>query len=308
MARDRRSAEELSIEELEALLARKKLEARQARLRQFRRSGRALRLQPDTVPPSTVNNLHAESQTGQDQTIEDASIEQRRTRRSAFNRVLLGIEIAAVLGLAFILFNGVEALQMLNQEVAEAIKGATPSPTPLISAVVLPSGHTPPTSPGGARPNEAEIPENLRPLVQSLPAVSIPTPGPEHARNIFIPALWNSPAVVVQGDGWEELRKGVGQHIGSTNPGQIGNIVLSAHNDIFGELFRDLDKLKPGDEILLTTTTRQYTYRVTGLRIVEPTDVSVMESTAKATITLISCYPYMVDNQRIVVFGELADG
>ena len=52
MARDRRSAEELSIEELEALLARKKLEARQARLRQFRRSGRALRLQPDTVRPA----------------------------------------------------------------------------------------------------------------------------------------------------------------------------------------------------------------------------------------------------------------
>jgi sortase A len=308
MARDRRSAEELSIEELEALLSRKKLEARQARLQQFRQSGRALRLKPDSVPPSTVNNLHAEPQTGQDHPVEDASMERGGTGRSVFNRLLLGIEIAAVLGLAFILFNGVEALQLLNKEVAEVITGATPLPTPLISAVVLPSGHTPPTSPGGARPNEAEIPENLRPLVQSLPAVSLPTPGPEHARNIFIPALWNSPAVVVQGDGWEELRKGVGQHVGSANPGQMGNIVLSAHNDIFGELFRDLDKLKPGDEIMLTTASREYTYRVTGLRIVEPTEVGVMEPTAKATFTLISCYPYMVDNQRIVVFGELADG
>jgi len=101
------------------------------------------------------------------------------------------------------------------------------------------------------------------------------------------------------------LKKGVGQHIGSANPGENGNMVLSAHNDIFGELFRDLDRLKPGDEIILYTATREYVYRVTGMRIVEPISVEVMNDTAKPTVTLISCYPYLVDNQRIVVFGEL---
>ncbi len=84
--------------------------------------------------------------------------------------------------------------------------------------------------------------------------------------------------------------------------------MLSAHNDIFGELFRDLDQLKPGDEIVVSTATRDYVYRVTGMRIVQPTEVDVMADTSKATITLISCYPYLVDNQRIVVFGELSDG
>jgi sortase A len=85
-------------------------------------------------------------------------------------------------------------------------------------------------------------------------------------------------------------------------------MVLSAHNDIFGELFRDLDRLKPGDEVVLSTAVRDYTYRVTGFRIVEPTEVSVMEATVRPTLTLVSCYPYLIDTQRIVVFAELAEG
>ncbi len=85
-------------------------------------------------------------------------------------------------------------------------------------------------------------------------------------------------------------------------------MVVSAHNDIFGELFRHLDQLKPGDEILVSTATRQWEYRVTGVQIVEPTDVSVMAPTERPTLTLISCYPYLVDNQRIVVFAELTGG
>ena len=83
--------------------------------------------------------------------------------------------------------------------------------------------------------------------------------------------------------------------------------MLSAHNDIFGELFRDRDRLKPGDEIILSTGLQDFVYKVTGFRIVEPTEVSVMDPTPRATITLISCYPYLIDSERIVVFGELVD-
>lgn len=302
MANDRRPAEELTIAELEALLARKKMEARQARLKQFQRSGRVLPVSgsqepQDTALRSRVNLLKSDEEEGADQS--------RKPLKHLLSRALVVVEVAAAIGFLYILLSGAGALKRLNAEVAEALSLGEPAPTPLITAVVLPSGHTPPTSPGGAQPNEAEIPENLRPLIQSLPYVAIPTPGPEHARSIFIPKLWNDAAPVVQGDGWDQLRKGVGQYIGSGNPGENGNLVLSAHNDIFGELFRDLDRLEPGDEIVVSTSTQDYTYRVTGLRIVSPTEVSVLEPTAKPTITLISCYPYLVDNQRIVVFGAL---
>lgn len=276
------------------------MDARQARLERFRTTGRALDLaghRPGEEPE------WGEAAPGAGAEVDPT----RRRRRGALNRVLLAVEVVALLGFAFVLISGFGVLRDLNQEVAEALAGSTPAPTPIITAVVLPSGHTPPTSPGGARPNEAEIPEHLRPLVQSVGEVAIPTPSPEQARSLWIPALWSQPAPVVQGDGWEQLKKGVGQHVGTANPGEAGNLVVSAHNDIFGELFRDLDRLQPGDELYVSTATREYLYRVTGLEIVEPTEVSVMGPTARPTITLISCYPYLVDNQRIVVFGELVE-
>jgi sortase A len=302
MARSK-SPEDLSVRELEALLARKRREARQDRVRRFQRTGRALN-QPSLAAADEASvGIIAEAEAASDGT----NVEEGDKGNGILSRLLLGVEILAVVGLAVILLTSFDVLQQLNREVSSALGGATQTATPVITAVVLPSGHTPPTAPGGARPNQSEIPENLRPMVQSIGPVDVPTPGPGQARNIHIPALWNSPAPVVQGDGWEQLKKGVGQHIGTANPGQDGNMVLSAHNDIFGELFRNLDQLKPGDEVIISTNTQEYVYKISGMRIVEPTDVEVMKPTEKATVTLISCYPYLIDNQRIVVFAELVE-
>lgn len=303
MAKGKRPAEDYSIEELEALLAKKKLEVHATRLQRYRQTGRALPVQESPENGEEDQGRKRESTTDGD----GSRLNLNKLLKFIFNRLLLWVEIAAVFGMAFVFFKGIGLLQTLNEEVAEAIEIATPTPTPLITAVVLPSGHTPPTSPGGAKPNESEIPENLRPLVQSIPSLAAPTPGPQHAQQIFIEALWSKPQPIVQGDGWEQLKKGVGQHIGSANPGQPGNMVLTAHNDIFGELFRHLDRLRPGNPIKVSTSTREFTYIVTGIRVIAPTDVGVMDHTDKPTITLISCYPYLVDSQRIVVFGELVE-
>jgi sortase A len=217
---------------------------------------------------------------------------------------LLLIEISAVVGFVYILFSGLNVLKELNREVVAVIEQPTLTPTPLIAAVVLPSGHTPPDSPGGTRFNEEEIPEHLRPLVQSLFNAPVPTPSPAQAVRLQIPAL-DVDAPIVQGDGWEQLKKGVGQHLGTANPGERSNLVLSAHNDIFGEIFRDLDRLNPGDLVIVYTNQRSYTYIVVDTRIVEPTAVEVMDPTPQATTTLISCYPYLKDNKRIVVIARL---
>ena len=231
----------------------------------------------------------------------------RSRGRLFFDNLLLVVEILAVLGLAYVLLNGISVIRQINQDSAESMVLPTLTPTPLIVAVVLPSGHTPPDAPGGAKPNEAEIPEHLRPLVQSLENIPLPTPGPEQASRIQIPAL-GVDAPIVQGDGWEQLKKGVAQHIGSANPGEKNNLVLTAHNDIFGEIFRYLDKLKAGDTVVVYTNQRSYTYIVTGTQIVEPTKVEVMAPTTDPIVTLISCYPYIRDNKRIVVTARLQGG
>lgn len=293
--------EDLTTEELRRLLVEKRRSSRQDRLVHFRRTGRVIVVSPDSESSSFGDLRSGELP----ETVDTEEPPPSRSRwKRIFDSFLLLVEIAAIVGLVFILYNGLNLIRELNQEVATALELPTLTPTPLIVAVVLPSGHTPPNSPGGAQPNEAEIPEHLRPQVQSLANIPIPTPGPEQAIRIQIPTI-DVDAPVVQGDGWEQLKKGVGQHIGTSRPGDKGNIVLSAHNDIFGEIFKDLDRLKPGDQIILYTSQQSYTYSITNSKTVEPTQVNVMDPTSYPTVTLVSCYPYLVDNQRIVITGRL---
>jgi len=305
----RKAPEDLSVEELRRLLIEKRRGVRKERLEHFRRTGRVV---DDVALPQSVQATD-EPPTGPvvDTTEKTASSPEeragespRRRRRGFADRLLLAVEILAVVGLVGVLLNGFGLLRTLNEEVAAALRPETPTPTPLVMAVVLPSGHTPPDAQGNTRPNEAEIPEHLRPMVQSLANIPIPTPAPDQAVRLQIPRL-NVDAPVVQGDGWEQLKKGIGQHIGSANPGQDGNVVLTAHNDVYGELFRYLDQLQPGDNVIVYTQQRQHVYVVDRTVIVEPTAVEVMASTGSPTVTLISCYPYLVDKQRIVVFARL---
>lgn len=298
-----RNPENLSTDDLRRLLIQKQRAAHQDRLENYRKSGRVVRL---TRNPA---NLPLESLVSHpiDDTIETKNGNVTASKqRNIINGLLLFVELAAVGGLLFVLASGMNLVQQLNKEVVSAIQQPTLTSTPLITAVVLPSGHTPPNSPGGAQPNVGEIPEHLRPLVQSFAAIPVPTQGPEQAIRIQIPAI-NIDAPIVQGDGWEQLKKGVGQHIGSSNPGITGNLVLSAHNDIYGEIFKNLDKLKQGDTVIIYTSVRQISYVVSKTELVSPTQVDTMSASSSPTLTLISCYPYMVDNQRIIVKASIGN-
>lgn len=288
----RKAPEDLSVEELRRLLVEKRRGTRKERLEHFRRTGRVVDATMEVIPSVDTRD------TG------EASVAQITPRRRFMDRVLLGVEVLAIVGIIGVLLSGLGLLQDLNREVAAALNPVTPTPTPLVMAVILPSGHTPPDAQGNTRPNEAEIPEHLRPMVQSLENIPAPPASASQAIRIQIPAL-KVDAPIVQGDGWEQLKKGVGQHIGTADPGVEGNVVLSAHNDVYGELFRYLDRLQPGDQIVLYTQDRQYTYVVDRTVIVKPTQVEVMAPTVDPTVTLISCYPYLVDKDRIVVFAKL---
>lgn len=298
----RKAPEDLSVEELRRLLVEKRRGARKERLEHYRRTGRVVSIVPEMsdgeAPPSAPVIDTAE---GTESTPEPVPAS---LRRRIMDRILLVVEVLAVIGLVVVLFNGFGLLRTLNNEVVAALNPETVTPTPLVMAVVLPSGHTPPDAQGNTRPNEAEIPAHLLPMVQSLANIPIPTPAADQGVRIQIPAI-NVDAPIVQGDGWEQLKKGVGQYIGSANPGHDGNVVLSAHDDVYGEIFRYLDRLVPGDQVIIYTQQRQFVYIVDRTVLVEPTAVEVMASTGSPTVTLISCYPYLVNNQRIVVFARL---
>ena len=292
----KKNPEELSVEEIRFLLLDKRRAWRNLRLERFGRAGRVV---PFVGDSDTMEISDNESSSGR-RKIRDT----KALHHTWLDFPLLGIEILAVVSLIAIGATGLSMLGAINQSVAVALQQPTLEPTPMIREVVLPDGQTPPNSPGGARPNDAEIPEHLRPIYQSISNIPIPTPSSQQAIRIQIPAI-NVDAPVVQGDGWEQLKKGVAQHIGTPNPGENGNIVLSGHNDVYGEVFRYLDQLKPGDVAILFTRQRQYTYVITGTQMVAPTAVEVMAPTPDARVTFISCHPYLVDIHRIVVSAVL---
>lgn len=98
-------------------------------------------------------------------------------------------------------------------------------------------------------------------------------------------------AVVLHGSDAQTLRRGPGHLEHTALPGDSGNVVIAGHRDSF---FRPLRNIQPGDDIFLETPERRFHYRVTSLRVVTPHDLSVLEPTDDATLTLITCYPFWV--------------
>ena len=321
--------ENLSVEELEQLLYRKKHALRRQRLQRLKAEGRVVDVagvpapnpqppvlpRPQAAPSGALRQYQLQLEDEPESAPEaEATTEngKRGNGRTWLNRLLFLVEVCAVMGLVMVLLNLWGTQRELNQELSQvqqsqaaALTLPTPTAAPLIDLVVLPTGHR---FVDGRSPEPIEsgdIPAHLLPALQAYKPPPLPTPGPEQARIIEIPAIGVNAPIVAGVYDWEQLKRGVGYHTDSALPGQVGNMVLAAHNDIYGEIFRDLDKLSPGDEFTVSTGARSYTYVVTKIEIVEPTEVDVMQPTEYASATLISCYPYRINTQRIVVFADL---
>lgn len=338
----RRKLEELSVEELEKALLLKRRQSRLERFQRLAAEGRStnealVSLEPPAVLPPSPQPSHppiaapgfraavAEPLGGpriarwlrqlQGTPASSRTAPQEKSRsRKLMDAILLGLEVMALAGLIGVLVAAYFNLQELNDEISLAQHKAvtqqiipTPTPPP-IALARLPGGHTPPTSPGGAIP---DVPPHLQQWIQpasthaSAGAIEI-TQNTNPPTRIIIPKL-KVDAPIVSGVGWEDLKKGVGHLPGSANPGERGNLYLAAHNDIYGEIFRDLDKLAVGDEYYIYAGQETFRYVVKERRIIEPTEVEVMLPATEPVATLQTCYPYLVDTHRLVVIGELAE-
>lgn len=95
-------------------------------------------------------------------------------------------------------------------------------------------------------------------------------------------------------------------------PGQVGNVVLTGHSsgDVYSSnpykfIFSGLERLVPGDLIYINYNSVRYTYSVTRLETVEPTDVSALVyNTPKPVLTLITCTPLGTSRYRLLVTAE----
>jgi sortase A len=148
--------------------------------------------------------------------------------------------------------------------------------------------------------------------VSGARSVVTPAPAPSPALapralvgRIEVPRLGLS-ALAREGVDVRTLRGSVGHVPGTALPGARGNAAFAAHRDTF---FRPLAGIRKGDAVFVTTPDGVHRYIVVATRVVEPSDVSVLEPTDRPQLTLVTCYPFDYVGsapQRFIVRAELA--
>ena len=160
-------------------------------------------------------------------------------------------------------------------------------------------------------------------VAQTTPAAGDPTE--QDPVRIVIPSIHvDSPVVyvgwttVMQGNQlvseWDTADFAVGFHNASALPGTIGNTVMSGHNNINGEVFRYLDRVKAGDPITVYNRVGvALAYTVTQTMIVAEKYASPEQRLQNAQwiaptednrLTLVSCWPYTNNTHRVIVVAK----
>ena len=111
---------------------------------------------------------------------------------------------------------------------------------------------------------------------------------------------------VVEGITEDVIKYFLGKFPESTMPGEVGNFAVAGHRvSDFTDAFINLYKVKPGDNVIVTTKDGKYTYEVEESFIVEPEQVEVLENADYEKITLITCT--IGSKRRVIVTGKLIE-
>ncbi|MHB8647356.1 MAG: sortase [Thermomicrobiales bacterium] len=222
---------------------------------------------------------------------------------------------------------------------------ATPFPSTVSGALVPDTARTPTANAGtrAAQPVATTSDGKDRTIIAAVPAPAatplptssdraaatnapVPTPKPRmpSPTHLTIPAIKVDSSVIEVGvspieiDGqqaliWDVAPYAVGHHFSSANPGEGENVVLSGHDDWQGEVFKNLYKLKKGDEIDVQAGGRQIQYHVDEILLLpevgQPLETRIenakfIGTTGDERLTLITCWPYGVDDHRLVIIAR----
>lgn len=113
---------------------------------------------------------------------------------------------------------------------------------------------------------------------------------------------------IYQGTSEEVLSRGVGHLDYSSLPvgGENTHTILTGHRGLpSAKLFTDLDKLSEGDRFYIHSLDKVLAYKVDQIKVVLPhetDDLQIVEN--KDYTTLITCTPYGVNTNRLLIRGE----
>ncbi len=109
-------------------------------------------------------------------------------------------------------------------------------------------------------------------------------------------------AVVVEGTTPSALRAGAGHYPQTALPCDEGNVAIAGHRTTYGRPFGNLDQLRTGDTIELSTPLGSCTYRLhRDPFVTEPTDLGVLEPGPERMVTLTTCHPKGSAAKRLIV-------
>jgi sortase A len=194
-----------------------------------------------------------------------------------------------------------QAQRTLAAEFDQLVSSTEAPTTTTITVPAAPTSTTPATT--GSSDPVAPTTTTQAPLPSAEP---IPAGGEGVAR-LEVPRMGLN-RIVVEGATADDLAKGPGHFPETPLPGQLGNAAIAGHRTTHLHPFFDIDKLQPGDEIIVTTLNGRYVYHVTGTEVVAPEDYAAVIPTTdatKATLTLVSCTPRYSATNRIIVHSEL---
>jgi sortase A len=195
-----------------------------------------------------------------------------------------------------------------------ASHAVTATATAAATATATPTAVAPPPTPstfeqphtGGETPDVAENPERTGPSRIVIGAIGLDSK--------IVPVGWhieyyNGVEVGV----WDVADYVVGWHVNSAVPGEQGNIVLSGHHNIRGEVFRYVVNLEPGNDVTVYMGDTPHYYRVQEKFILRDKGLSEEEREANAhwigsfpdeRVTLVTCWPYTNNTHRVIVIAK----
>ncbi|MGH2727103.1 MAG: sortase [Actinomycetota bacterium] len=115
--------------------------------------------------------------------------------------------------------------------------------------------------------------------------------------------------IVVEGVTLERLAYGPGHYPSTADLDAKGVAAIAGHRTGWSAPFFNLDKLRPGDQVIVETPHATYTYRMITSRVVSPSHSEVLQgnprSTADKQLVLTTCTPKFTARDRLIIFLDI---
>ena len=192
--------------------------------------------------------------------------------------------------------------QSLFRSTVSPIAEDLPSPKSSFAPTVLAAGEAVSPISGGFTNANAWFP--------TMPQKKVVTPV--NTYTVTIPKLGIADATAIIGG--SDLSKSLIHYGGTGLPGEYGNAVIFGHSTLpqfynpknYTTIFSTLPTMEEGDDIFVTYDGVTYRYRVFGMTVLDPTDLSLLEQRFDDSyITLVTCVPPGTYWKRLYVQARL---